>query len=351
MSVEDFIREMPRVELDIRLEGAIQPDRLLVIAEQNEIEERLKHFDQWVRLLKEPDYTRLHELVRVITSWLQHPDDLAHVVYELGMSLAKQNVRYAEVSVNPVAFIENGFTFETFLNAINDGRERAERAWGIRMAWILSIPRDNPRSADDVARWASNSGARKAGVAGLGLEGEEQSQPIGQFERAFRMAEKKGLQRVFVHSVEKQVEKVMLEALEQLNPDRIADGWGIANSPEVMQVLHERQIPVNVCLARVVRTKQIERYADYPLRQLYDEGLLLTIGTRMPSLYKTSLVQEYQAVVEHCDFSIEELEEIALNAVRASLLPGEEKQVLLEQFSQEYARLKAEHLSGETPQV
>lgn len=346
MSVETFIREMPKVELDISLEGAIQAERLLIIAEQNEIQEQLKHFDQWVRLIKEPDYARLNDIISTSLGWLQHPDDLTHVVYDLGVSLAKQNVRYAEVTVNPVAFTENGFTFESFLAAINDGRERAERGWGIRIAWILSVQRDNPRSADEVTRWAGSAAAKKNRVVALGLDGAKSDQPIGQFERAFRMAEKKGIYRV-AYADEREGAGGISGVLEHLHPDRITDGWGAADNENVLQMLHEQQVPLTVSMARALRAGQIERYADYPLRRLYDEGVMLTIGTGMPCLFKTTLVDQYSAVVRDADFSLEELEELALNAVRASLLPATEKAAMLEQFSEEYAQLREEYLPAD----
>ncbi len=349
MSVEKFIREMPKVELDVRLEGALGEDRVLVIAEQNEIEEKLKHFKQWVKLLHEPDYARVHELIKVVSSWLQQPEDLTHVVYELGVSLAKQNVRYAEVTLDPVNFTENGFTFESLLSALNDGRDRAERAWGVRMAWILAIPRDNPRSADEIARWATTAAARKAGVVGLGLVGKEDAQPVGQFERAFRTAEKKNVAR-FPAVGDKLGAQGVAMALEHLGPSRIVGGWGIAADPDLLTTLHESRLPINISLSGAVRLGLISTHGDYPLRELYDEGVMLTITSEMPGLYKTSITDEYLAVVEQLGLSLDELEEIALNAVLASELPADEKTDMVAEFKEAYASLKAELLTDEAQQ-
>jgi adenosine deaminase len=103
-------------------------------------------------------------------------------------------------------------------------------------------------------------------------------------------------------------------------------------------------------MARTLCMGRVESYSKYPLRELYDDGITLTINSGMPSLYKTSLVDEYLAVIEHCDFSLEELEELALNGVRASVLPDEEKQTMLAEFTAEYAQLRAEHIdSAKTP--
>ena len=131
MSIENFVQAMPKVALHTQLEGALDKKRLLLIAEQNEIADELKHFDEWVALLDNPDYERLPELITTVSKWLQHPEDLTHVTYELGVNLAKQKVRYAEVHVNPIQFTENNWAFEEFMDALNDGRDRAERGWGV----------------------------------------------------------------------------------------------------------------------------------------------------------------------------------------------------------------------------
>lgn len=347
MSIESFIHEMPKVELNIRLEGALQEDRLLVIAEQNEIEETLKGFQNWVDLIKKPDYTRIDAIIETITSWLQQPEDVAHVVYELGVTLAKQNVRYAEVSLNPALFTDNGFTFETLLAALNDGRDRAERGWGIRMGWILCISRDNPRSADEIARWASSAASRKGGIVGLGLVGNEDAQPIGQFERAFHTAQKKDVPRLPTAGGLLGADGI-LQVIEHLSPNRIADGWGVLESADAMDALLEKQIPLNIFMTRALRAGQIETYADYPLRKLIDDEVVLTLGTGMPALFKTSIEEEYLAAAQHCGLSLEELQTLALNAIHMSCLPANEKQGMADEFIEAYAALSAESVTDTT---
>lgn len=345
MSVESFIRAMPKVELHIHLEGAIQKERLLIIAEQNEIAEEIKHFNHWVALLDQPDFSRLHEIIHTTMQWLRHPDDLTHVTYELGVSLARQNIRYAEVSINPTHFTETGWTFEQFLSALNDGRNRAERGWGVQMRWILTIGRDQPRHADEIVRWASSSAGQHGGVIGIDLGGPEGAQPIGQFERAFRTAAKKTIHHS-VHAGERGGAQDVLETLQQLIPTRLMDGWGSAHSPEIRQFLVDNQIPVNLCLKRPVCFGQIGSYSDYPLRALVDDGVAVILASDMPLYYRTTLNDEYLAAVQSCDLGIDELQEIALNAVNASRLSPEEKAIMFESFAQDYKTLAAEHLAG-----
>jgi len=343
MSIEKFIREMPKVELNIHLEGAILKETLLIIAEQNEVNESLKHFNQWAQLIDKPDYARLDEIITTTSKWLQEPEDLTHAVYELGVSLAKQNVRYAEVSVTPTTYIENGMSFEDFLTAINDGRDRAARAWGVSMAWILNIPRQQPRSSDEIIRLATGANAKRGGVIGIGLSGREDAQPAGQFERAFRTAEKKEMVRA-AQAGDKLGAEGILDVLQTLTPNRLIDGWGSADAPDVLSLLADQKIPLVICMSRALCFGQIEKYSAYPLRNLLDQGMMVVISSEMPQYFKSTLNDEYLAAVEHGKLSLEELETIALNAVYACHLPEVEKAKLLDSFLQEYAKLRAEYI-------
>lgn len=348
MSTASFVAALPKVELNIQLEGSIQLHTLKNIAEQNDISETLKRYSQWFSLIEQPEYPRLYEIARMAASWLKHADDLTRVAYDLGTALAKQNVRYAEVGVNPALFPDIIVSYDDFLAAINDGRDRARRAWGIDIAWVFVIPREEPRRADELARWTTTASARRGGVIGLGVSGDESAQPVGQFTRAFQTVEKKEVGRV-ARAGDNKVADGVLKTVEELKPNRIIDGWGVANSDQAMKALLDNNITLVLNLTRAVKLGWVPSLADYPLRKLYDAGLSLVLGADMPVLTKTNITAEYLAAVEKCGISLEELENVALNAVRASFLTDDAKAEMVKSFTQQYADLRAEHLEATTP--
>lgn len=345
MTLASFIAAMPKVELSAALEGVNLRSTLLMLADQNEVASSIKHFNDWVALMDKPDYKRLGDLVRMTSSWIQQGEDLARVAYDAGMLLAKQNVRYAEIMVNPALYPTLSDSFEGFLTALNDGRDRAQRAWGIRLAWIMAIPRDEPRRADDVARLVTSLSGRRAGVVALGLTGREDVQPVGQFERAFRTAEKKSVPRV-VRAGDVQGVEGVTNAIKVLAPNRVIDARGAVDSPELVQQLADERITVCISPTRAVKQGWAASAADVPLRALYDADVPLVIGSDMPSLYQTTLNAEYGVAVEGGGLDVDELIEVALNAVRGAFLPDEEKAAMEAAFRDEYARLRAEHLPG-----
>jgi adenosine deaminase len=59
-------------------------------------------------------------------------------------------------------------------------------------------------------------------------------------------------------------------------------------------------------------------------------------------MFNTDLNQEYQVLIEHFCFQVDDLEQISLNSLRASLLPGAEKGRLIKEFQQEFKDLRKE---------
>ncbi len=343
MSIASYFQAIPKAEVHIQFEGALPKASLVTLADRNDIAESLKHFKDWIKLLDQPDPKRMQDLFKVTSTWFQHAEDITRAAYDLGTWLAKQNVRYTEIMVNPALYTELPAQIESFFAALNDGRDRAKRAWGIEISWILSAPREDSRRADDYARWVTTAVARRAGVVALALSGREDVAALPSFERAFRAVEKKEVPRV-VRAGENAGAEGVRQAIEVLAPNRVLDGWGIADSPKVLGDFREQGITLALSLTRAVKHGWVPSLSDYPLRRLYDERISFVLGSDMPLIYKNTLADELTALVDHLGFTPEEVEDIALNAVRASFLAEDAQTDLLTQFTAELAALRAEHL-------
>jgi adenosine deaminase len=343
MSISSYIEAMPKVELCVQLHGSMKLGTMTILAEQNEISATMKHHANWLKLLDTPDYNRLDELAKMLSSWLVAPDDLTRIVYELAVALHKQNIRYAEVGVDPALYAGLNLPIEGLFEVLNDGRARAEKAWGIKLAWVLCASREDPRRSDELTRWGVSLAARKAGVVALGINGRESLMAVGQFERAFKSAEKKGLARVARAGDDQSADGVQA-ALDTLAPNRIIDGRGIADNAVLQQQLVEQNVVLSLSVTRAVKHKWVAQMADYPLAKLYKAGITIVLGQDMPTFYKNSLNSEYVAAVENGLLSIEDIDDVSLAGVNASFLTPDEKEAMVAEFRETYAKLRSEHL-------
>ena len=344
MSVREFVAAIPKVELNLHLTGAIGKESLLMIANQNGVPSTQENYEHWLALLDNPDYEQLEEIARMAGSWVMYPEDIALVIYDIGVALSKQNVAYAEITVAPSDFIGAAhMNIDSFIDALNDGRDRALRGWNVDMSWILCIPRDNPRAGDDVARWATSNAARLGNVAALGLMGQEDAQPIGQFRRAFATAQKK---KIFTVANAGSVLGVsgIDEALNELEPHRLTDSWGIAEDNALLNRLVKSGTPLVVSMSRARRLGMIEKVGDYPLKALFDGGVKVVLSSGMPSLYGTTLTDEYVMSHEDCGLSIDDLIQLARRSIELSFLDAERKDKLLKRFDFDVKTARATYL-------
>ncbi len=342
MTIREFFAALPKVDLNLQLTGAFRKESLLMIANQNAIPAASEDFEQWLALLDAPEYERLDEIARAAGSWLMYPEDFALAVYDIGVALSKQNVRYAEIALAPSDFIGSAnMNFETLLDALNDGRDRALRGWGVDMAWLLCIPRDKPRAGDDVARWATGARGRAGNVVALGLTGQEDAQPIGQFHRAFATAQKKALPTSILYAGSGLGRAGVRAALEALQPDRLADPWGIAEDETLLSQLQEAGIPLLLSLQRALRLGLIKQARDFPLKRLRDSGVQVLLASGMPALYQSSLVDDYVLAHEACGLSVDDLVSMARRAIELAYLDEERKDALLREFDFEAAAARS----------
>jgi adenosine deaminase len=73
---------------------------------------------------------------------------------------------------------------------------------------------------------------------------------------------------------------------------------------------------------------------------LWDAGLLVTVNSDDPALFGTDLNHEYEVLVDHFGFTADELEQVSLNGLRASLLSQADKTRLEAEFRARFAQLR-----------
>jgi aminodeoxyfutalosine deaminase len=168
-------------------------------------------------------------------------------------------------------------------------------------------------------------------VVGIGIGGDERHAGPEQFREVYEHAAKHGL-RLTVHAGETVGPESIWGALRELKADRIGHGLHAIDDPELVRYLADKQIPVEVCITSNVMTGCCARIEDHPVRKLFDAGVLVTLNTDDPDMFRTTLSHEYQLAREVFGFSEGELRELARNSFRASFLPEDKKRELLAMF-------------------
>jgi aminodeoxyfutalosine deaminase len=321
-----FIVTLPKAELHLHLEGAIDPSTLLELRQRHGKPSSLADIEQ---LYTYQDFNGFLMAFKAVTEDLRTADDYELITYRLMERLKAQNVLHAEVYVSVGVCLWRKQDFGAIFEGLDRGRQNGERDFGVSLLWIFDAVRQfGPVAAREVFEVAARH--RERNVVAIGLGGDELKGPPELFRDAYAYAAENGL-HLTAHAGENAGSESVWGALN-LRAERIGHGLTAAQDPELVEELSTRQVPVEICLTSNLRTGSCPSLSVHPVRQYFDQGIMITLNTDDPAMFRTSLAREYQLAQQSFGFTEEHLRELARNSFEASFLPAEKKLTFLNLF-------------------
>jgi aminodeoxyfutalosine deaminase len=324
-----FIRQLPKVELHLHLEGSLRPPLMRELAARHG--HGSAEVERWIREREQSGYRygnfqRFIEAFKFAMMLLEEPQDYGFAAERLFEELASQEVRYAEVTISAGVVLWRKQPLDHVFEEVEKAALAARNRWGIRVQWIFDAVRQfDAGPALEVVKWARRFQNR--GVVGFGIGGDERQGPARLFVDVYREARESGL-RLTAHAGETAGAESVADAVNLLGAERIGHGLAAATDDQVMAMLAARQIPLEVCITSNVSTGVLEKFEDHPLRRFLRAGVRLTLNSDDPGLFGAQLQEEMNLAAIHFALSREELLQFCGNAIQCSFLPGEEKRAL-----------------------
>jgi aminodeoxyfutalosine deaminase len=322
-----FLRSLPKAELHLHLEGSIEPATLLEL--------RLRHsmadadLVSCEALYRYQDFQGFLMAFKAVTEHLNTPEDYELITYRLMERLQSENILHAEVFVSVGVCLSRSQDFAALFEGIERGRERGARDFDVSLLWIFDAVRHfGTEPAQRVAELAVAFQDRN--VIAFGIGGDESRGAPELFRDVYAFAANHGL-HLTAHAGESTSPESIWGALN-LGAERIGHGLTAGQDPELLEELAQRQVPVEICMTSNVLTGCCPRLEDHPVRQYFDQGLMLTLNTDDPAMFRTSLCREYAIAQKTFGFTEEQLREIARNSFEASFLDAEHKVRMLDLF-------------------
>ena len=139
-AVEHLIRQLPKVELHVHLEGSLPPALLLELSAKHQVSgvpRDLAAVRNWYEFR---DFAHFVDVYRAAVRVLRDEDDFARLAETVLTGLAAQNVRYAEVTVSLHEHLVRGIPAAVCLRRAGgrpaggspDDRDRGALAAGLR---------------------------------------------------------------------------------------------------------------------------------------------------------------------------------------------------------------------------
>lgn len=348
MSLETYIAAAPKAELHVHLEGSVRPDTLLMLSERNGAilpADTIEGLRQWFVFR---DFAHFVQVYLAISTCIRAEEDFELVAYELGAEMARQNIRYAEITFTPATYgLGFGVPLETCFAGLTRGRDRARDEFSVEMRWVFDFVHmaHDPAYTERAMTYTVDAAiaGMDAAVIALGLGGSEIGHSFERIAPAFQQARGAGLHSV-PHAGETVGPQSVWGALEFLEAERIGHGVRAAEDPDLVRYLAQNKIALEICPTSNIRLGVFPNLESHPLRLLYDAGVPVTVNSDDPPLFNTTLTDELQLLPGAFDFTLEEIDDVLLNGVRCSFLPDDDKDDLESQFRRELETLKREHL-------
>jgi aminodeoxyfutalosine deaminase len=321
-AIEAFIKNLPKAELHVHHVGSASPAIVAELAARHpgrvpSDPEALADYFTFT------DFAHFIELYLSVVDLVRTPEDIWTLTHGIAEELARQQVRYVELTCSPVTNVRAGVPIEAFVESIEDVRVIAERDLGLTMRWIWDIPGELglPAGVENLG-YALDHGP--SSLIGFGLGGPEIGVPRPQFEEVFAKARAAGLHSL-PHSGETTGPQTIWDAITILGAERIGHGTSAVQDPALLDYLREHQIPLEVSPTSNIATRVVATYAEHPLRQMVEAGVPVSINSDDPPMFSTTLTAEYGVAAVLLDLDEAGIADLALAAVDHSFAPAEVK--------------------------
>ena len=338
MDTLDIIRSLPKVELHVHILGSLRPETLLTIIEEDKIKAPYTSVKQIVKRYEYTDFLNFIKIYMEAVSYIRDERHFEQITYEMLENCAKSNVHYVEASFSPRDHIPNGLKFDRISEYINKGVKRAKKDFGIETNLRVDLVRNSTfdegmEILDFIEKTPDN-------IVSIDLGGKE-SFPPSRFREHYKRVTKLGLHRV-AHAGEAEGPESIWDAIRSLNVERIGHGTTASQDPKLVEYLKREQIPIEMCPVSNLRTGVVKAIREHPIREFFDEGLLVTVNSDDPSLFHTDMNNEYITLHKELNFSVEELYKVSLNGLYSAFIDDDLKDKLAHQFNEEYQEIKSQ---------
>lgn len=325
--IASLIEHLPKAELHLHIEGTLEPEMMLALAQRNGIELPYASVEEIHAAYEFDGLQDFLDLYYAGMSVLIVEQDFYDLTRAYLDKVADQGVTHVEIFFDPQAHTDRGIAFETVLSGILSALESGERELGITSKLIMCFLRHLP---EEQAFDALTSACRhKDHIHAVGLDSGEAGNPPEKFARVYEAARKEGFLAV-AHAGEEGPAAYVTDALDILKVSRVDHGNHALDDPQLVARLAREKTPLTMCPLSNLRLKGIPNLAAHPIKRALDAGLLATVNSDDPSYFGGYINDNYIAVSNAVGLSPDEIITLAKNSFAGSFLSDREKQAQLD---------------------
>ena len=324
-----WVASLPKVELHLHIEGSLEPDLMMALAEKHQLELPYANIEEIKNAYNFEDLQSFLDLYYFGASVLIDEDDFYQLMWNYLLKCKEDNVVHVEIMFDPQTHTERGIGFDVFMQGFKRAIQQAQQEWGQSCLLIMSFLRHlTEKSAIETLQSATSYLHE---ITAVGLDSGELGNPPEKFTQVFKMAKELGLKRV-AHAGEEGPADYIWSALKELDVHRIDHGVRSIEDPELIEFLIESQHPLTVCPLSNTKLKVFNHMHEHNVLQLLELGLMATINADDPSYFGGYLNDNFFAIIDHLTIEKHHLKKLVENSFNASFMPAGHKVKWLEKM-------------------
>ena len=278
----ELLRQMPKAELHIHIEGSLEPELIFALAKRNDVSIPYANVEA---LRSAYAFTNLQSFLDIYyagASVLLKEQDFYDMARAYFLKAARDHVLHAELFFDPQTHTARGVGMETVINGLHRACVDAKADLGISASLIMCFLRH--LSEEDAFTTLEQALPFRDKLIGIGLDSGEIGNPPEKFARVFARCRELGFHLV-AHAGEEGPPAYIWTALDLLKVERIDHGVQASKDAALMQRLAKDRIALTVCPLSNLKLCVFPDLTGHNLRHLLDAGLAATVNSDDPAYF------------------------------------------------------------------
>ena len=345
---KEIWKYFPKIELHRHLEGSFALEKLSEIALRNNLED-FKNFEKFKDKYQFPKKSKpdfLAFISKFQINLFKSLEDISSVTYESIKQLKEEGLFYVELRFAPHYFArQNNFDPIKITKLIIKNGNRAAKEIGLHLRYLITFSRRTQTSDEILKIYDQIVSLNYKEIVGIDLAGDEFNFPPKLFIPAFDEIYKRNQHKITIHAGEVTSSDQVWTVIKDLHASRIGHGTSVIHDKKLQKYLIKKKIALEQCITSNSLTGSWRNGEDnHPLGRLYRKGVPVTINSDDPTIQNSELTDEYLKVIRYFGFTIEDLININLTALRCSFLSNYEKEIFEKEYLQRVLYFKDKNM-------
>ena len=328
--ISNFIKNVPKAELHLHIEGTLEPELMFKLAKRNNIFIPYKNVEEVKSAYNFKNLDSFLDIYYQSSKVLITEEDFFDLTWAYLLKCKEDNIVHTEIFFDPQAHIDRGVSFEIIINGINNALKKANFEFGISSKIIMCFLRH--LEEDSGFNVLNDAIKHKDKIIGVGLDSSEIGNPPKKFEKLFNKAIEEGFLTV-AHAGEEGPPEYIWDCINLLKVKRIDHGVQCLKDDKLVEELIKKQIPLTVCPLSNVKLCVFENLKNHNLKKMLIRGLRVMVNSDDPAYFggylNQNLIETYLAL----NLKLEDIKNLIINSFKSSFLDDDKKNEWIEKIN------------------